>query len=87
MKCIYIKELELCLCTKYESKRKVGIKVEKWFIDVYEAFYVMNYKELSYEIVETLKEAIENPIEIKKSDHIEFLNTVKVDVNKLCAYI
>ena len=46
MKCIYIKELELCLCTKYESKRKVGIKVEKWFIDVYEAYFVMNYKEL-----------------------------------------
>ena len=76
MKCIYIKELELCLCTKYESKRKVGIKVVKWFIDVCEAYYVMNYKELSYEIVDTLKEALENRIDANKSDHIEFLNTV-----------
>ena len=37
--------------------------------------------------MDTLKEAIENPIDATKSDHIEFLNSVKVDVNKLCAYI
>ena len=37
--------------------------------------------------MDTLKEALENPIDANKSDHIEFLNSVKVDVNKLCAYI
>ena len=37
--------------------------------------------------MDTLKDALENPIDANKSDHIKFLNSVIVDVNKLCAYI
>lgn len=47
----YIAEINLCWCVKNNSlsnvnKRHCGVKVQNhWFVDLYEAYYLMNYKE------------------------------------------
>ncbi|CAD8094391.1 unnamed protein product [Paramecium sonneborni] len=94
IKAIYSEQLGIAHCIKDDSinilfRRHCGIKIQgHYFLSLLEIYYLLNYKEC---MVCRYNEELKEQYDIQNyhwiNDPVDFLNTFKPDVHRICAYI